>query len=98
MAAPTYTFRQHKKAVSEILRRLRDSAGITQEEAAAQADMNRPHLSDLETGKHDPGLYTLAQLGAVYGVALREMVAEIEENALQRAARAATRKEKSKRK
>jgi transcriptional regulator with XRE-family HTH domain len=56
------------------LRLLRQEAGMTQKEAAEQAGMKPPHLSDIEAGRHGMTVYTLEQiLGALgYEIYIRK--------------------------
>lgn len=52
------------------LRRLRDTAGINQADAAAAAGIGRPHLSKIEADKDPPSLEVLARLAVLYRVPL----------------------------
>jgi transcriptional regulator with XRE-family HTH domain len=44
-----------KVIVSRNLRLRRKQLGMSQEFAASELEMRRPHLSDYERGKHEPG-------------------------------------------
>jgi transcriptional regulator with XRE-family HTH domain len=81
LQVPPYSLEQYKRAVAFVLRSLRHKAGLTQEEAAAAAEMDRPHLGHWEQGKFEPGSYRLARLIAVYGYPLDQAVAWIERRA-----------------
>lgn len=50
------------------VRRLRDEAGLTQEELAFRANMKRTYLSDLERGKRNPTVRALGRLAAALSV------------------------------
>ena len=56
------------------LRYLRAQVGITQEELAARAGVDRARLSKMETGKSLPCLATLARLADSLGVGLADLV------------------------
>ncbi|HYD32876.1 helix-turn-helix transcriptional regulator [Azospirillum sp.] len=51
-----------------ILRELRSSKGLSQEELAHRADMSVPYLSDLERGRSAPSLSMLVDLARGLGV------------------------------
>ncbi|MBF0354443.1 MAG: helix-turn-helix transcriptional regulator [Alphaproteobacteria bacterium] len=52
----------------QILRDLRNSKGLTQEELAFSADMSVPYLSDIERGRSSPSLAMIVDLALALGV------------------------------
>jgi transcriptional regulator with XRE-family HTH domain len=51
------------------LRRLREEAGLTQEEVAHRADIHVTYLSQIEGGKRNPGLENIVYLAKALGIA-----------------------------
>ena len=51
-----------------ILRELRTSQGLTQEELAYRSNMNVTYLSDLERGKNNPSLAMIVDLARAFGL------------------------------
>ena len=62
----------------DILRRERLAAGLTQEQLAHAAGVDRTYISMLENGKGSPTLDTLFKLCEAIGVAASAIVAEVE--------------------
>lgn len=63
------TFKAKKEAVkTELLSRLRERAGITQEEAARRIGILRATLAKWETGDSQPKASILPTIARVYGV------------------------------
>jgi transcriptional regulator with XRE-family HTH domain len=58
-------FESAKKTVGERIRRRRKKCGLSQEELAASALVDRRHMSDIETGKTEPGFWTLTRIAGV---------------------------------
>jgi transcriptional regulator with XRE-family HTH domain len=54
-----------RQAFANNLRRLRHAKGISQENLAYEAGINRTYLSELEKGVSYPGLEIIAKLAAV---------------------------------
>lgn len=50
------------------VRRLRDAAGVSQEELAFRAGMKRTYLSDLERGTRNPSVRALGRLAEALNV------------------------------
>jgi transcriptional regulator with XRE-family HTH domain len=69
-----------RKAFGEALRELRLSRKISQEDLAAEANLNRSFLSGLEAGKHEPGLLTLWRLKRALNVSLSQFARAIEKH------------------
>lgn len=64
--------------VGDELRRAREAAGLTQEEAAFRSGLSRPYVSQLERGLKSPTLETLLRLCAALGVRASDLVARVE--------------------
>lgn len=64
--------------ISEVfaanLRKARKEKGLSQEELAYDAGVNRSYLSTLESGKVDPGIRMLAKLAAVLDVEVADLL------------------------
>ena len=60
------------------LRRAREEAGLTQEDAAHRAGLDRSYLSQLENDHKSPTLDTLLRLCAALGVKASTVVARVE--------------------
>jgi transcriptional regulator with XRE-family HTH domain len=56
------------------LRRLRHAKGLSQENVAYEADVNRTYMSKLEKGGSYPGLEIIGKLAAVLGVEPAELL------------------------
>jgi transcriptional regulator with XRE-family HTH domain len=57
--------RDLRQAFANNLRRLRHAKGISQEDLAHEAGINRSYMSKLEKGASDPRLEIIAKLAAV---------------------------------
>jgi transcriptional regulator with XRE-family HTH domain len=64
-----------RQAFAANLRRLRHARGISQEDLAYSAEVNRSYLSKLEKGVSYPGLEIIAKLANVLGVEPAELLA-----------------------
>lgn len=67
-------------AFSTALRTLRKRQGFTQEGLAADAGMSRGHVSALESGEHNPTLYTMFTLCDLLGIQFVVMAREVQTN------------------
>jgi transcriptional regulator with XRE-family HTH domain len=56
------------------LRRLRDVAGLSQEELAFRADIHRTQISFIESGRRMPRLDTLVKLAGALGVTANDLI------------------------
>jgi transcriptional regulator with XRE-family HTH domain len=56
------------------LRRLRHTKGLSQEDLAYEAEVNRSYMSTLERGASYPGLEIIVKLAAVLGVEPAELL------------------------
>ena len=66
--------RDLRQAFAANLRRLRHAKGISQEDLAYEADVNRTYLSKLEKGVSYPGLEIIAKLADALGVEPAELL------------------------
>ena len=62
----------------EALRRVRLAAGLTQEQLALEADVQRNFISLIETGQNQPTISTVAKLARALGMKASALVAEAE--------------------
>ncbi|MFC4799430.1 helix-turn-helix domain-containing protein [Neobacillus sp. GCM10023253] len=49
--------------IGEVIKRIRSEKGLTQEELAHDSNLDRSYMSDLETNKKGPSLFTVFKLG-----------------------------------
>lgn len=61
--------------IGQRVRLLREQRGLSVAELARRADILRPNLSRLESGKHMPSLDTLERVAAALGTTVAEVVA-----------------------
>ena len=66
--------RDLRQAFAANLRRLRHAKGISQEDLAYEADVNRTYVSKLEKGVSYPGLEIIAKLADALGIEPAEML------------------------
>ena len=64
--------------VGRVLRQAREAAGVSQQDAAARADMDRAYVSEVENGKRSISLDRFLRLCAGLNVRAGDAVAEIE--------------------
>ena len=69
----------HAEAFGKALRRRRLEAGLTQEQTALAADLERVFISWLETGKRQPTFGTILKLANAIGCTAGDLVSEAEE-------------------
>ena len=65
-------------AFSEVLRELREQAGLTQEELAERADVSVRFISFLETGRRQPSLSALAAVSKGLGLSMSALILALE--------------------
>lgn len=68
----------HAEAFGRALRRRRLEAGLTQEQTALAADLERVFISWLETGKRQPTFGTILKLANAIGCTAGDLVSEAE--------------------
>ena len=66
--------RDLRQAFAANLRRIRHAKGISQEDLAYEADVNRTYMSKLEKGVSYPGLEIIAKLANALGVESAELL------------------------
>lgn len=64
---------------AEMLRRRRHTAGLSQEELAARADVSTRFVSFVETGRRQPSLSALLALSTGLGITLSELTQDLED-------------------
>jgi len=64
----------HAERFAENLRRLRRRAGISAEELAGRAGINRSHVGNIENGRTEPRLGTLIRLIGALGTTPDEIL------------------------
>lgn len=64
--------------LGELLRQARQTAGLTQDELAHQAGVDRSYLSELEHDKKSPTIKMLFRLCAPLGVKPSQLMAQME--------------------
>jgi transcriptional regulator with XRE-family HTH domain len=69
-----------RQAFANNLRRLRNAKGISQEDLAYEAGINRSYMSKLEKGASYPGLEIIAKLAAVLEVEPAELLRHPKQN------------------
>ena len=65
-------------ALGEELRRARGEAGLSQDEVAARANIDRSYLSQLENDKKSPTLDLLMRVCEAIGIKASTLVARVE--------------------
>jgi predicted nucleic acid-binding protein/DNA-binding XRE family transcriptional regulator len=70
-----YGARERRTGVGARIRALREAGGLRASEVAAAAGMARSNYARLESGRHEPGLRTLARAAAALRVPLSEVLA-----------------------
>ncbi len=65
-----------RKLVGRNAARLRNAAGLTQEQLAERSGLSQQYISSLERGKRNPTIVTLYELAQALGVSHVELVKE----------------------
>lgn len=73
--------RRSNLALGRVIARLREAAGISQEELAERAGVHRTYISQLERGIKSPTLNILVEVSGALGVRASELVRLTEEEA-----------------
>jgi transcriptional regulator with XRE-family HTH domain len=66
-----------QRVVAERIKKIRKKKGITQEQLAERAGLNRTHLYRLETGQQSMTLRTLKIIADALSVRVRELVKDL---------------------
>lgn len=61
-----------------VLRRLRTAAGLTQEQLALEAELQRNYVSMMERGVNQPTITTLIKLSKPLGISAAGIVTQVE--------------------
>jgi transcriptional regulator with XRE-family HTH domain len=69
---------RHNVLLGESLRRARKAAGISQEDLAFEAKIDRTYVSQLENGHKSPTVEVLFRICPVLGMAASELIAKVE--------------------
>ena len=64
--------------LGEELRKARNQAGLTQEQLAFDADLDRTYISQLEHNKKSPTLDALFRIADALGLPASELIARVE--------------------
>lgn len=54
--------------LGQSLKRHREAAGLSQEQLAEAADIDRTYVSDIERGNRNPGIKNIARLAKALGI------------------------------
>jgi len=65
MSSPEEEAKRVKRILGARISRRRDKLGLNQEELAHLAKVDRSHMSSIETGKTEPGVWTLMRIAGV---------------------------------
>ncbi|HYD65560.1 helix-turn-helix transcriptional regulator [Azospirillum sp.] len=68
-----------RRVVAHNLRRLRKAAGLSQEELAHRAGLDRTYVSGVERGVRNPTVLVLQDLAGVLAVRPADLLADVEE-------------------
>lgn len=68
-----------KRALGQIIVRLRNDRNISQEKIALEADVDRTRLGEIERGEANPTIDTLQKIARTLGQTLGALVIEAEE-------------------
>ena len=63
---------------SMVLRQLREERGLSQEQLAERADLNRSYLGEVERGRAVPSIVTVSKLAGALEIRLSSMIARCE--------------------
>lgn len=65
-------------AFGKVLRKMRQSASLTQEQLGLEADLRRTYISILELGQQQPSLTTLFKLANALNCSAQQIIANVE--------------------
>lgn len=69
----------NRQTIAERLRFARDTAGLTQAQAAKLLYLHRPSISEIEAGRRKVSADELAKFAEIYGVSVAWLAGNIEE-------------------
>ena len=81
-----------KEVLGKRISRLRKRFGMNQEELADLAKVDRSHMSSIETGKTEPGVWTLMRIAAVLETTSGQLLKNLKSTPNERASEYMTRK------
>jgi transcriptional regulator with XRE-family HTH domain len=76
--APSGRGNSPEKAFGQVLRSVRESHGLSQEELAARAGYHRTYIGQLERGEKSPSLRTLFNLSSTLQVTPSVLIRRVE--------------------
>jgi transcriptional regulator with XRE-family HTH domain len=59
--------------LGQSLKRHREAAGLSQEQLADAADIDRTYVSDIERGNRNPGIKNIARLAKALGITTAQL-------------------------
>jgi transcriptional regulator with XRE-family HTH domain len=65
-------------AFGRCVRCQRDAKGLSQEQLAEKADLDRTYISDIERGARNPGIKNVVRLARALGISTAELVRGID--------------------
>lgn len=66
-------------AFGRVLRRLRNAAGLTQEQLGFEAELQRTYVSILELGQQQPSLGTILKLSKAFNRSAKDLMGLVED-------------------
>ena len=72
--SPAYAFDPAAVAIGQAIRRARHAFGVSQEELAHRAQIDRSHMGSIELGKQNPTLVVLVRIAYAMNIALVDLV------------------------
>lgn len=70
-------FEEVKNVVGARIRSRRKKLGLTQEDVAGLAELDRKHISSIETGKTEPGIWTLVRIAGALRIPPCQLLKEL---------------------
>ena len=72
------------KSFGSLITKRRKKLGISQEELASRADLDRTYISGLERGVRNPSLTAIAKVAVGLGITVEKLVKGLEDGASQK--------------
>lgn len=73
-----YKEKQYLDALAKRLSSLRKDKGMTQERLAAESDIDRVAIANIETGKRRPTVTTIYRISAALGVKVEDVFKKLQ--------------------
>lgn len=67
-----------KEVFGQVIKQLREEKGLSQQELADYAEVDRTNVSDLERGIHHPSLTTVYKLAEILEIKPSELIAKVD--------------------